>query len=55
MTLEGAARRWNSYKSDAIQMGVLQLLCIVVCEWVKGALGLHLALKKMILLLACSV
>ena len=36
-------RGWSIYKSDTNLMDVLQLLCFMVCEWIKGALSLYLA------------
>ena len=54
-------REWSVYKSDTNQMGMLQLLCSIVREWIKSALSLCSLLSVLytvasaLLLVLCTV
>ena len=52
--LEGAAWGRSVYKSHTNWMDVLQLLCFMVCERIKGALSLCLAWRTILYCWSCT-
>ena len=50
---EVTAREQSVYKSDTNQMNVLQLLCVMVGDWIKGTLSLCGMKNDFILLVLC--